>query len=118
MKNKNLFLRRVSAFAIDLIVVYVTARTAEFNHGELLVAWLAYEAFSIHWKGFTLGKYALGLRVKTLKNKRVPISKAFIRAAVKLLSTVVLLGDLWMLWDKRSQTWHDKWAGTVVQNVK
>ena len=24
------------------------------------------------------------------------------------------LGYLWMLWDKRNQTWHDKIAGTVV----
>ncbi len=27
------------------------------------------------------------------------------------------LGYLWMLWDKRNQTWHDKIAGTVVVKV-
>jgi uncharacterized RDD family membrane protein YckC len=27
------------------------------------------------------------------------------------------LGYLWMLWDKRKQTWHDKIAGTVVVKV-
>jgi uncharacterized RDD family membrane protein YckC len=27
------------------------------------------------------------------------------------------LGYLWMLWDKRNQTWHDKIAGTVLVKV-
>jgi uncharacterized RDD family membrane protein YckC len=28
-----------------------------------------------------------------------------------------LLGYLWMLWDKERQTWHDKFANSVVVPV-
>jgi uncharacterized RDD family membrane protein YckC len=27
---------------------------------------------------------------------------------------VVLIGFLWMIWDREKQTWHDKAAGSVV----
>ncbi len=30
---------------------------------------------------------------------------------------VLLLGYLWMLWDKENQTWHDKMATSVVVPV-
>jgi uncharacterized RDD family membrane protein YckC len=41
--------------------------------------------------------------------------RGFLRQIVKNISGVVLLlGYLWMLWDKEKQCWHDKIAGTVV----
>lgn len=120
MKNTNLFPKRSAAFAIDLAVVYVTARIAGFNHGELLVAWLAYESFAVYWKGFTIGKYCLGLRVKIGPKKPISFSKSMIRALGKMVSTAVFfLGDLWPLWDRKDQTWHDKAAATqVVPNAE
>lgn len=30
---------------------------------------------------------------------------------------VIFIGYLWMLWDKESQCWHDKFAGDVVVPV-
>jgi uncharacterized RDD family membrane protein YckC len=34
---------------------------------------------------------------------------------VQYFSAIPLyLGFLWMLWDNKKQTWHDKAAGTVV----
>ena len=115
MNNNNLFLKRSAAFLLDLLVVYVTARVAGLNHGELLVAWLVYECFSVYWKGFTMGKYCLGLKVKSASKKRVFFSMALLRAIGKLVSTLVLfLGDVWMLWDEKAQTWHDRLAKTAV----
>jgi uncharacterized RDD family membrane protein YckC len=33
----------------------------------------------------------------------------------RILSAIVcLLGYFWMLWDKEKQTWHDKFAASVV----
>ncbi len=41
--------------------------------------------------------------------------RAFVRILVANISLLCFgLGFLWMLWDPKSQTWHDKAAGTVV----
>ena len=63
-----------------------------------------------------LGQRAGALRVADVRTGR-PIGgwRAFERHLAKLLSLIPLgLGFLWMLWDPRRQTWHDKIAGTVV----
>ena len=45
-------------------------------------------------------------------------SRAFIRYIGRFVSTIVfLLGYFWMLWDPEKQTWHDKFAGSVVVPV-
>ena len=69
--------------------------------------------------GQTIGKKALGIRVIDLATGG-PIgnSRAFIRYIGRFVSTIVfLLGYLWMLWDPEKQTWHDKFAGSVVVPV-
>ncbi|MGA0863347.1 MAG: RDD family protein [Ilumatobacteraceae bacterium] len=41
--------------------------------------------------------------------------RGFARALVRLVSEFVLyLGYLWMLWDPKRQTWHDKVAKSIV----
>ena len=41
--------------------------------------------------------------------------RGFIRYIGRYVSAIVLLlGYLWMLWDREKQTWHDKFAGSVV----
>ncbi len=66
--------------------------------------------------GKTVGGMALGIRVVPADGGgRVSIGKALIRAVVAYVSGFVLvLGYLWMLWDRNKQTWHDKAAGTYV----
>lgn len=80
---------------------------------------LLYEAVLISmWNGQTIGKKLLGVRVTTTSGGQVDFVKALIRPIAKLLSGIVLaLGYLWMLWDKDSQTWHDKIAGTYAVKV-
>lgn len=67
-------------------------------------------------RGQTLGKRALGIRVIDF-NAGGPIGfgRAIIRYLARILSALpLLLGYFWMLWDKQSQTWHDKLSTAVV----
>jgi len=67
-------------------------------------------------KGQTVGKMALGIRVYDLRaGGPIGYGRAFIRYLGRYVSgLVILLGYLWMLWDREKQTWHDKFAGSVV----
>ena len=71
-------------------------------------------------RGQTLGQMALGIRVLGLDNgASIGYGRAFIRWLVSLISgLVLLLGYLWMLWDKEKQCWHDKAANDVVVPVQ
>jgi uncharacterized RDD family membrane protein YckC len=66
--------------------------------------------------GQTIGKRALGIRVIDFGGGgSIGHTRAFIRWLGRLLSGLVLgLGYFWMLWDKEKQTWHDKFANSVV----
>ena len=71
-------------------------------------------------RGQTVGQMAMGIRVIDF-NTGGPIGygRAFIRWLVSLISAaVILLGYLWMLWDKEKQCWHDKAANDVVVPVQ
>jgi uncharacterized RDD family membrane protein YckC len=67
-------------------------------------------------KGQTVGKMAVGIRVFDLaQGGPIGYGRAFIRYVGRIASTIpILLGYFWMLWDKEKQTWHDKFAGSVV----
>jgi uncharacterized RDD family membrane protein YckC len=67
--------------------------------------------------GQTIGRKALALRVvdATTLQPGIGPGRAIGRYFAKFLSTIAIgLGYLWMLWDPRKQTWHDKLASTVV----
>jgi uncharacterized RDD family membrane protein YckC len=68
--------------------------------------------------GQTPGDAALSIRVVDLSGRTggpIGYPRAFLRWLVSLVSgAVILLGYLWMLWDREKQTWHDKAAGSVV----
>jgi uncharacterized RDD family membrane protein YckC len=66
--------------------------------------------------GQTFGKKALGIRVIDLSGGGpIGYGRGFIRWIGRIVSYIPLfLGYFWMLWDKEKQTWHDKFAGSVV----
>ena len=74
--------------------------------------------FIIMWgrKGATLGKMAMGIRIVRTDGSDISYGTAFLRyIGYQLVSPALFcLGFLWMLWDKRGQTWHDKIASTCV----
>lgn len=77
---------------------------------------IAYYTYLEGSTGQTLGKKALGIRVISLDGGgSIGYGRAFIRYIGRIVSGIVLLlGYLWMLWDREKQTWHDKFAGSVV----
>ena len=74
----------------------------------------------------TLGKFAVGIRVRKADGSpagwREAALRPLLQAALDLPRLGVLgiaraLDYLWMVWDKQSQTLHDKIAGTIVVKV-
>lgn len=86
------------------------------NSGLQTILTIVYEGLLIAFRnGQTIGKLAMGIRVISAGGQPVSVGMAFARAAMKIISgLVLLLGYLWMLWDPNKQTWHDKVAGTYV----
>ncbi len=67
--------------------------------------------------GQTIGKRACGILVVDADSGQPGIGtgRGIGRYFARWLSQLVLyLGYLWMLWDPKKQTWHDKLARTVV----
>ncbi len=67
--------------------------------------------------GMTPGKWILGIRVVDKRNGAIPgLGRMFVREVVgKIISGFFAgLGFFWAIWDRDSQAWHDKIAGTVV----
>ena len=117
------FWRRLGAVLIDGILIAIVAgilyailKGAGYALGILLsIAYVVY--FEGGPTGQTIGKRALGIRVYDFGGSggQIGYGRAFIRWLGKIVSGIpCYLGYLWMLWDKESQTWHDKLATTVV----
>jgi uncharacterized RDD family membrane protein YckC len=105
-----------------------------------LLVTVAYHCALLRWKGATLGKLAVGLRVRPREAAgRLPWTAVAIRVLVQfvivnllmmiayasgslaVLAGLILVGVvfflldvLWPLWDRRHQALHDKAAGTYV----
>lgn len=78
--------------------------------------WIVYETILVsQWDGYTVGKKIMGIRVVSQNGGKIDWVRAFVRSVSKVLSGMFFcLGYLWMLWDDKSQTWHDKLAETYV----
>ena len=120
------FWRRFAAALLDGIIVgiiyvilaAVLGRSA--GYGLAILVSLAYFTyFEGSENGQTLGKRALGIRVIDFGGGgSIGYGRAFIRWIGRIVSELpILLGYLWMLWDKERQTWHDKFANAVVVPV-
>ena len=93
---------------------------ALLGRGVTSVTWLLAAAYFIYFHssaaGQTPGNAVVGIRVARVEDGRpLTFGSATVRWAVSLLSSLVIfIGYLWMLFDDRKQTWHDKAAGSVV----
>jgi uncharacterized RDD family membrane protein YckC len=116
------FWRRFAAVLVDVIalgvVTGILSAIFSWNAANAIstIIGLAYFIYFEGSSGQTLGKKALGIRVIDFRTGGpIGYGRAVIRYVGRLVSTiVVLLGYLWMLWDKEKQTWHDKFANSVV----
>jgi uncharacterized RDD family membrane protein YckC len=84
-----------------------------------------YQFVMIGLWGATVGKFALGLRVRRDDGSEVTWREAGLRPILQTATGVIpgagivgLLDYLWMLWDKQKQCLHDKVASTIVVIVR
>jgi uncharacterized RDD family membrane protein YckC len=119
---------------LSLLAVYpdMSFRAAE------IVGWLIVVAYFVigNGRGATLGKKSLGIKVIDTAGNPPGLQAGFIRSLLPegagglryilpaflgwipaVIFVVQLIDLLWMLWDDRRQTLHDKMAGTYVVNA-
>ena len=120
------FWRRFAAYLVDWILVAVVALIVGAIIGKSSYVWVSPLLLLAYftWReggasGQTFGKMALGIRVYDFRaGGAIGYGRAFIRSIGRYVSGIAcLLGYLWMLCDKEKQTWHDKFANSVVVPV-
>ncbi|HEX9667706.1 MAG TPA: RDD family protein [Thermodesulfobacteriota bacterium] len=85
----------------------------------LIIVCSSYFVFLEGYGGKTIGKMIMGITVIGDDGGSIDIIKAFTRWAVSFFSaSFFFIGFLWALFDSKSQTWHDKIAGTLVVKEK
>lgn len=79
-----------------------------------------YGYFLTQQNGQTLGKRLMGIRVIKQDGSKLTIRDALLRNVLgyQISNIIPGLGFLWMLFDKKSRTWHDMMAKTIVVNVR
>lgn len=130
-KKANLFARWVALLLDPLIAVvlyFIGIGVFGAMSEELgIVAAILLPIFYLVWfltllrQGFTPGKKLLGLQVINQQTGENPgFGKMFLREVIgRFLSALFFgIGYFWALFDKNSQAWHDKLAGTVVVKTR
>jgi uncharacterized RDD family membrane protein YckC len=138
------FWRRFTAFIIDAAILYVvTSICFPFRNLGLLRMWnpdifsdisswlilpqiilcnlltlviiIGYFVILWVWRGQTLGKMVMNIRVIRPDGSNVTFAVAFIRYLGYIVSAIPLFfGFIWIAFDKQKQGFHDKIAGTFV----
>lgn len=127
------FWRRFFAILLDLLLmvlitfpVYMALLAAGVSRealdesvvADLVQVLLPFVLHLFFWSVFggTPGKLMLGLRVVDADSGEfVSPLRGIFRYLGYIVSAIPLyLGYFWMLWDPRCQTWHDKFANTIV----
>ncbi len=102
-------LERLGSWFISGILVFLT----------LGIGWIIWW-FIVAPRGQNPGKSVVGLRVIRTDGRAVNTLYMFLRGLAGIILTVLpfYLDDIWILWDKDSQTLHDKLADTVVVKAR
>ena len=132
------FISRLSAFAIDTVIIAITffgsvlmiilvaamlSRNQPFstNFNDLLAGslivfyFIFYNAFFWSITGRTPGKALLGLQVVRKSGDKIHPLRALARSLAYFVALgPIFIGFLWILIDNRRRGWHDKIAGTAV----
>ncbi|CAN5753486.1 hypothetical protein BH23ACT8_BH23ACT8_18880 [soil metagenome] len=79
------------------------------------VAYAIYDVTMTSRFGWTVGKRAVNVEVRTGQGELPSVGVCIGRFFARILSALpLLLGYLWAGWDAKKQTWHDKIVGTYV----
>ncbi len=121
MKREAGLFIRILAFILDILLLGVIWEGSSLVWpSEVSYPWLAvailYFTFWTGYRGQTLGKWAMGIRVTDPWGfYTVGYFRALVRTIGYLLDVVSLgLGILWILRDREKRGWHDILAGTRV----
>ena len=125
-RPKASFGLRFGAFIVDAIILGIVGSVLRaFLDDNLaqVVSTLIGLAYFIYFEGGetgqTIGKKVLNIRVVDLVTAGpIGYGRATVRYFGRFLSAIpLLLGYFWMLWDDQKQTWHDKFANSMVVPV-
>ena len=123
--------RRFGALVVDFAVLWLPtwAVTRSMDRPvrlvvSIVVGVIYFALLNGGAKGQTLGKMVWGTRVRdAATGGPLGPAKAAMRYLVPSLLSIVTFGliwfpdGLWLFWDRRRQTLHDKLAGSVVVNA-
>ena len=115
----------VSVWAIFFLVMIVAgivggaSQSAGLTLGAFFWTVIGYIVFALWFlaQGRTPGKWLAGIRVVDKRNGSLPgLGRMLVRETIgKFVSGLFFaLGYFWAIFDKDTQAWHDKIAGTVV----
>lgn len=83
--------------------------------GMMAVLAMAYHTILIALSGQTIGKQKTGVIILTPEGKALNLGQAIIRSLAAGVSLLPLgLGFLWLMWDRKHETWHDKISQTTA----
>lgn len=120
------FWRRALAALIDgfiLLTINLSIFASLGNMGKSMGSFClfisinyAYEILLIFLNnGMTVGKKFLEIRVISTRKGNITLYQSFLRAFSKILSRVILfIGYIWIIFNKKNQTWHDMISETIV----
>jgi len=81
------------------------------------IVWLTYHTAFLGSTGQTPGKKVLGLQVIRTSGEKISYPRALGRTLGYIPSSLLYIGYMWAIWDRRKQAWHDKLADTLVIRV-
>ena len=109
---------RLVALLIDSVVIGIAFYLLGDPSGSTILSAMVGAAYYIGfwtWRGQTLGKMALGLKVVRTDGSPISLGRAILRYIGYLVSTIIIfIGFLMVAWDGRKQGLHDKIADTLV----
>lgn len=120
------FWRRFVAFFIDTVIVGIVNFVFQQFFYALKIGWLGilaslvvsigYYVFYQQNIGQTIGKKTMKIKVIDAQGQTPSKVTFFLREIIgKFISGILFgIGYLWMLWDPKKQTLHDKIASTYV----
>jgi uncharacterized RDD family membrane protein YckC len=117
---RAVFLDRLAAFALDVILVLLAYQILDLfrRDSAFFALLLAYHVGFWTWKGTTAGGIICQLRVVRMDSRPLAFADALVRGLAGIFSLAVFgLGGLWILRDPERQAWHDRIAGTYVVKV-
>lgn len=119
------FLQRLLGALVDAVMTFIVSllcikigKSIGIGNQFYMLFDISYYVFFWYFKNATPGMMLMKIRIVSANDKQITLLRLVFRYIGIFISLAVVgIGTLWMLWDKRSQTWQDKIAKTVVVKI-